>query len=82
MNIRLRKIQGDGQFIEDYIKRRLAEHNMECKVHKRGTATRIEIKGDYPFNLDEEFRHPGFIRDSRIESILDFLDEDFDDDSG
>jgi hypothetical protein len=41
----------------------------------------ITIDGNYPFNLDDDFRHPGFIRDSRIESILDFLDEDFDDDS-
>ena len=81
MNIRLRKIQGDGDFVESYIKRLADEHNVDIKINRRGMTINITIDGNYPFNLDDDFRHPGFIRDSRIESILDFLDEDFDDDS-
>ncbi len=76
MNIRLRKIEGDGLFIEDYIKRRADENGIKWTKTRHG----IQLHGDYNFNLDEEFKHPGFIRDSKIEALFDFLDEDFDND--
>jgi hypothetical protein len=80
MNIRLRKVDGDGLFVEEFILRKAKQHNLKVSVRQWGRSKSITIDGNYPFDLDAELRHPGFIRDSRIESILDFLDDDFDND--
>lgn len=77
MNTRL-TVNGSTDPVEEFIMRKIEEEGLNHKIRRYGNRVNITIDGDYQVDFDAEIRHPGFVRDNKITSILDFLDEEFD----